>query len=106
MLEQSEVQLTGVSNQTYDFSVTDWGTSFYRFGSVYIILQKSGQSQFRLLYIGQTSDISERFYNHHKQACFDQNGKTHIGIYPESSESNRFAIETDLVRNYNPICND
>ncbi len=29
-----------------------------------------------------------------------------IGIKPESVEKTRLAIETDLARNYNPVCND
>ncbi|MCK5232542.1 MAG: GIY-YIG nuclease family protein [Desulfobulbaceae bacterium] len=62
--------------------------------------------RYTILYVGQTGDLSERFDDHHKGACFNRNGSTHIGIKPESVEKTRLAIETDLARNYNPVCND
>ena len=59
-----------------------------------------------VLYIGQTSDLSERFDNHHKKTCFDRNRKTHIAAMLESSEAKRLRIEGDLISNYSPTCNN
>lgn len=100
-----EVTLKGASGNTYAFNVYPWGTPFKQIGAVYTVLKKSG-TNYTILYIGQTEDLSERFDNHHKQACFDRNGKTHIGVHAEPSETKRFAKETDLVRNYKTSCND
>ncbi len=105
MAKETTVTLNGASGRSYSFDVYPWGTSFKAVGAVYIILKKNG-TNFTILYIGQTGDLSERFDNHHKRPCFDRHGKTHIGIHPVSSESHRFDIETDLVRNYSPVCND
>ncbi|MEW8508333.1 MAG: hypothetical protein AB2598_16685 [Candidatus Thiodiazotropha sp.] len=105
MPKETTVTLKGVSGRSYDFDVYPWGTSFKAVGAVYTVLKKHG-TNFSILYIGQTGDLSERFDNHHKRPCFDRNGKTHIGIHLESAESRRFDIETDLVRNYSPVCND
>lgn len=105
MAKETTVTLNGASGRSYSFDVYPWGTSFKAVGAVYTILKNNG-TNFTILYIGQTSDLSERFDNHHKQPCFDRHGKTHIGIHLESSESRRFNIETDLVRNYTPVCND
>lgn len=58
-----------------------------------------------MLYVGQTDDLSSRFDGHHKQRCFDRNGKTHIAIMREDSEKNRLRIESDLITKYTPTCN-
>lgn len=106
MVHTTNLQLTGASKRAYSFQVFPWGTNFNSSGAVYAILRKTPSGNYSVLYIGQTGDLSERFDNHHKQACFDRNGKTHIAVHPEPTESGRFNIETDLVRNYNPMCND
>jgi hypothetical protein len=105
MSKETTVTLRGVSGRSYDFDVYPWGTSFKSVGAVYTVLKRN-VTNFTILYIGQTDDLSERFDNHHKRPCFDRNGKTHIGLHLESDESRRFSIETDLVRNYSPVCND
>ena len=105
MTKETTVTLKGASGRSYDFDVFPWGTSFNAVGAVYTVLKRN-TSNFTILYIGQTGDLSDRFDNHHKQSCFDRNGKTHIGIHLESSESRRFDIETDLLRNYSLVCND
>ena len=105
MAKETTVTLKGASGRSYDFDVYPWGTSFKAVGAVYTVLKRNG-SNFSILYIGQTSDLSERFDNHHQRPCFDRNGKTHIGIHLELAESRRFDIETDLVRNYSPTCNN
>lgn len=105
MSKETTVTLKGASGRSYNFDVFPWGTSFNAVGAVYSVLKRNA-SNFTILYIGQTGDLSDRFDNHHKQSCFDRNGKNHIGVHRESSESRRFDIETDLVRNYSPICND
>jgi predicted GIY-YIG superfamily endonuclease len=73
---------------------------------VYLILRKNTGGNFTLLYIGQTGDLSTRFDNHHKQWCFDRNGKTHIGVLPEPNEQRRLAIEADLLKAHRTPCND
>lgn len=95
----------GASGGAYEFDVYPWDTSFKPLGAVYIVLKKP-PSNFSILYIGQTGDLSTRFDDHHKQVCFDQNGKTHIGIHPESNKSIRLVIEADLLTNYLLVCND
>jgi predicted GIY-YIG superfamily endonuclease len=73
-------------------------------GGVYLVLKRANGT-YNLLYVGQTGDLSERFEDHHKAACFDRNGKTHIATRGEGSEQKRLAIEADLIRNYQPTCN-
>lgn len=105
MTKETTVTLKGTSGKTYDFDVYPWGTSFKPLGAVYTVLKKNPPN-FYVQYVGQTSDLSTRFDSHHKQSCFDRNGKTHIAVHPESSESIRLSKEADLVDSYNPACND
>ncbi len=104
MSKETTITLEGASGRNYEFDVYPWGTSFKPLGAVYTVLKKP-PSNFTILYIGQTGDLSIRFDDHHKQACFDRNSKTHIGIHLESTESSRLAVEADLLANYSPVCN-
>lgn len=106
MVQQAKLPLVGATKRSYGFQVYTWGTNFNRAGAVYAVLKQTSPGRYQVIYIGQTGDLSQRFNDHHKQGCFDRNGKTHIGVYPEPTESKRFDVETDLVRNYNPTCND
>lgn len=98
------VTATGKSGTTYEFQVFPWNTSFNPVAAVYMVL-KTHSSQYTILYVGETDNLKERFDNHHKQPCFDRNGKSHIGVLREDGESRRLRIEADLVAGYNPTCN-
>ncbi|MBW9267381.1 MAG: GIY-YIG nuclease family protein [Candidatus Thiodiazotropha sp. (ex. Lucinisca nassula)] len=103
--QQTTLPIQGASGTTYRFTVYPWGTQFQSFGAVYTVLRNNGGGRYSILYVGQTGDMEERFDDHHKQRCFDRNGKTHIGVLPEPNEQRRLAIESDLVNAYNPPCN-
>ncbi len=104
MSKETTVILKGASGKTYNFDVFPWGTPFKPLGAIYTVLKKIPPN-FHIHYVGETGDLSSRFDNHHKQSCFDQNGKTHIAVHLESSESVRLSKEADLVASYNPGCN-
>ena len=104
MSKETTVILKGASGKTYNFDVFPWGTPFKPLGAIYTVLKKIPPN-FHIHYVGETGDLSSRFDNHHKQPCFDRNGKTHIAVHLESSESVRLSKEADLVGNYNPGCN-
>ena len=100
------ITLQGRSGATYEFQVYPWGTDFKPLGAVYAVLKLRTDRRYDVIYIGETGDLSERFDSHHKAWCFDRNGKTHIGVHLESSQSRRRVIEQDLIANYTPPCND
>ncbi len=105
MSKVDTILLKGSSGISYNFDVYPWRAPFKSLGAVYAVLNRNANN-YSTLYIGQTSDLSTRFENHHKQGCFDRNGKTHIGIHLDSSAASQLAKERDLVVNYNPVCND
>lgn len=67
-------------------------------------LAAGGYSHTRI-YADQTGDLSTRFDNHHKQACFDRHSKNCVCVHGEQDEDTRLAIEQDLIDNYDPPCN-
>ena len=106
MVQIKNITLNGASRRTFSFQVFPWSTNLKQSGAVYAVLKQTPTGHYSIIYLGQTSDLNKRFENHHKQDCFDQNGKTHLAVYPVPTESRRFDIETDLLRSYKPVCND
>ncbi|MHB8764583.1 MAG: GIY-YIG nuclease family protein [Deferrisomatales bacterium] len=107
MAKEDTVTATGACGRTYEFDVFPWGQAFNPVGGVYVVLKRrpGGRSTYDILYVGQTSDLSQRSDDHHKQWCFDRNAKTHIGVRVVSTEQERLAIERDLLGNYQTACN-
>jgi hypothetical protein len=111
MTKLGTITFTGASGTQYEFNVYTWGTDFKKdYGAVYFVTKRaknseSGYSHTRI-YLGETGDLSTRFDNHHKQKCFDQHGANCICMYGEQEENTRLKIEEDLIKNYNPPCNE
>ena len=85
-------------------------TDFNPVGAVYFITRRTtkpdGGGTHTHIYVGQTSDISQRLDSHHKINCFLEHNANCICIYREDNENTRVRIEADLIENYNPPCND
>ena len=73
---------------------------------VYIIYGTDSYGNRVLIYVGQSENLLERFQNHHKQACFNQYIDREIYVYKESNESNRLIIESKILSQVRPPCND
>jgi len=69
---------------------------------------------YRILYFGESSNLSERgFYrSHHKYDCWLQHAGSesnlYIGIHrmPDSTVEERRKVESKLIEQYHPACND
>ncbi len=109
MAKLTTVTFTGTSGATYGFEVYPWDTGFNAVGAIYLVTKRSRNSGGRFshtrIYVGQTSDLSERFDNHHQASCFSGHGVNCICVYREDSERQRLQIEADLISNYRPPCN-
>ncbi|MAT56654.1 MAG: hypothetical protein CMF23_01625 [Ignavibacteriae bacterium] len=111
MTKYGTVTFTGKSGSKYEFTIYSFDTDFKdNVSCVYFVTKRSqssnGNHSHTRIYVGETSDLSERFSNHHKQKCFKKNNANCICIYLEKSEKTRLEIEQDLIDNYNPPCND
>jgi hypothetical protein len=104
----ADVTFTGASRTLYEFTAYSLDTIFKAIGAVYIFTKRTvhdDRGSHERLYIGQTSDLSERFENHEKWPCISEYSVNCICVHPESNEQTRINIETDLRNNNDIPCN-
>jgi hypothetical protein len=103
------MQVGKVNQAKYSFVVYPINQEFRAVGAVYFITKRTansdGTGNHKFIYVGQTGDLSTRFDDHHKDACFTKHGANCISVHLNNSESQRLNIETDLCRLHNPPCN-
>lgn len=96
----------GMSGKHYKYKVYEILPEFKPVPANYIFA-KVVNGQWRPVYIGQTSDLAERFDQHHKAQCIDRQGATHIHVRANrDGELARLAEEKDLIDKHRPACND
>lgn len=95
----------GKSGCVYTYEVYPIGTSFRDVAGNYIYAKQVG-SQWQPCYIGQTNSLQTRIANHEKEACAKRHGATHLHVKVTPSERDSLAEEADLIRLWNPPCND
>lgn len=100
-----KVNWPGKSGRTYTYLVYPIGTSFNDVAGNYIYAKQVGP-QWQPCYIGQTNSLQNRLANHEKEACAKRHGATHIHVKVTPGERDRLAEEEDLIRLWNPPCND
>ncbi len=72
----------------------------------YVFVKETEPGSYRPIYVGETSDLSERFDNHHKMPCIQSEGATHITVHTSGSNADtRRAEESDIVNKWSPTCN-
>ena len=101
------IEWTGKSGRNYTYWIYPLPPNFTAVAGNYIFAREVSPGRGQPIYIGQTSDLSERFDSHHKVACIRSNGATHIHVHRnDAGEAARKAEEADLVARWNPDCND
>jgi hypothetical protein len=104
------ITINGKSATVYSFEMYRISQSFKAVGAVYLMLKHDPQigkpNWYRYIYVGETGDLSTRFSNHHKQACFDENGVDWIGIHLDGNEKSRKSKEADILAANILPCND
>jgi hypothetical protein len=110
MARLGKITLCGASGMRYVFSAYSWGTNFKKeYGAVYFVTKRTQKTEgiyHRVVYIGETGDLSAGFDNHRKQSCFDRHSANCICVHGEQDEDTRLDIEQDLIDNCRPPCND
>jgi len=110
MAKISTVKFKGKSGESYDFNVYPMDQSFKAIGGVYVVTRrfKDEDDGFRhkIIYVGETGDLSTRFDNHHKADCFTEHSANCICVHVDDDEDSRLAKEDDLIKLHNPPCND
>lgn len=68
---------------------------------------KNGKYVHDYIYLGETSDISTRYGNHHKRRCITSHGSNCIGFFfTDKDEEERKAMEKDILEANDFPCND
>lgn len=96
----------GASGRKYLYRIYPIGQAFKAVAGNYIFAKEIEYNLFQPVYVGETSDLSERFDYHHKKNCIQRNGATHIMAHAnDGGETARRTEEADLVRYHSPACN-
>ena len=100
---------TGQSGKQYTFEVYPLNMTFNLSACVYIYMKKVGE-KWGVIYVGQTSQLATRLAQHAtgnegSDKCIQRSGATHLHVCGLTSESARFAAETDIRNSLNPSCN-
>ncbi|MCY4555137.1 MAG: GIY-YIG nuclease family protein [Chloroflexi bacterium] len=103
----STITWPGKGSRKHKFTLYDIGTDFRAIGACYIFTKESTSGKWTAIYVGQTSDLSERFDNHHAMPCIKKNGATHICVYTEGMRDavERRKLERELIDRLDPPCN-
>jgi len=93
---------TGKSGQNYIYYVSALPPNFNESQpGNYIFAKKNSENRWVPIYIGETSDLGERFEDHHKMSCIKRKGATHIHAHlNHGGEIVRKNEEKDLLALY------
>jgi len=107
MTTEPTILWSGQSGKEYKYWISDLNSTFKQSPGNYIFTKETQPGRFVPIYIGQTSNLSERLENHDHLPCIRRNGATHICSHTSSNdEATRRAEEDDLIQHWSPICND
>jgi len=107
MEKKFTVKFTGASAKEYSFDFYNLGGNWNEIAGVYLMARYDEEkNKVYPIYIGETDNLKNRLFNHHKQSCFDKNNANVLGWIGETIEKNRLAIEEDLKNGLKPPCND
>ncbi len=110
------MELVGQSGKRYLFNLysfdnfDDLRNAFNTIAALYVFTKRfrkeSGNYSHDLIYLGETSNLSERFDNHHKESCIKMRNPNCIGIYSfVGTEQQRKNAERDILESYDFPCN-
>ena len=110
MARIGQLTLSDADGTKYTFQTYDLQTNFNSVGVVYVFTRRpdswcAQRYSHKIIYIGETGDINERFGNHHKANCINTHKTNCIGILLESKGRSRLSYEDKLVVAYDPPCN-
>lgn len=98
------------NDAAYTFDVYPLDAAFHDGGAVYVVAQRhedeNGAFEYDPVYIGQTSDLSNHFGEHPRQACFEEHNAATVCVFADPERATRQEIETALLNRYDAPCND
>jgi excinuclease UvrABC nuclease subunit len=102
-----QVRLQGRSGKPYDYWAYRINTTFRDEPGNYIYAKRKPAGGWQIVYIGQTSSLSQRLASHEKEeSVVRHGGATHILAHLSANAIARRDEEVDLIRKYNPPFNE
>ncbi len=108
--------LQGASGKSYIFNLYGYSSfdqlknAFKPLAAIYVFSQRyldDGTYRHRLIYLGQTGDLSTRYDNHHKEEDINAKYGNCIWIHVfNGTEKERESAEKDLLASYDFPCNE
>jgi hypothetical protein len=93
----------------YRFAVYQMGDALMPFGGVYAVTlrqkDRDGYYSHQILYVGQAGDLSTLFDTHNKLECFKRHKAKCVCVRLDEDEESRLRVESDLIQQQNPPCN-
>ena len=105
MTELGNCTWTGASGKQYQYSIYEKGTTFKAIPGNYVFAKRIDANRWQAIYVGQTSNLSERFDDHHKKPCIDRHGATHIHVHRNDDDQARLDEEREIIQYHQPLCN-
>lgn len=97
----------GLSGKKYRYWIYKIGASCKEDPWNYIFAKETQAGYWSPSYIGETENLNMRLGVHEKEACARKHGATHIHTHLNSAgEKARRLEENDLIRKWNPPCNE
>lgn len=104
-MADDSIKWPGLSGNEYTYYIYDMPGSFKAQPGNYIFC-KIVNNEWVPIYIGETSDLSDRFENHHASSCIINSSVTHIHAHlTKGGKQVRLDEETDLRQNFDTPCN-
>lgn len=107
MPQQGTFTWGGKSGRTYKYGVYPIDETFEKGVPANYLYAKKRRSGWEAMYIGETSEASERMTGNSKDQCARDKGATHIHFHKGSAEESERKDEAeDLIKVHSPQCND
>lgn len=106
MRDLGKILWRGRSGREYKYSIYQIGATFEAVPGNYIFAEETRPGTFLPVYIGQASDLSQAFDQHHAMPCIRRNGVAFVHVRRnDDGDRSRLAEEADLIALWNPPCN-
>ena len=110
MAQLPTLTLLGSSFTRYKFETYPFDTKFSPVAAVYAITlryeKEPGKISQRIVYIGETDDMSNCLENHDRRECILSFKANAVSLYLDPDTTSRRKKVRDLVDKYKPKCND
>lgn len=105
--QSSSYSWSGLSGKEYQFQIYPLGAIFRPLPGIYIYARQLSDGDWSPVYISQTRDLHQRLEGHVTLQDAIANGATHLHAhYCIAGPSARCTEEQDLIRRWQPLCND